>query len=164
MASLLTPSVSRKGHSGGVILSVLALTLMLGRSAPPLNYRTQDGKPAVVHWPASKSQPLIVNFWASWCGPCREELPRLERAALGGRTRVLALNFGESAGTAQAYLGREGLGQLPVGYVSASDPQLWPIPGLPSSFLLDGAGVVRRVQYGPLNEATLNSWLGLNLK
>ena len=63
-----------------------------------------------------------------------------------------------------AYLKREGLSGLSVGYVGAGDPQLWPIPGLPSSFLLDGAGVVRRVQYGPLNEATLNSWLGLNLK
>ena len=53
---------------------------------------------------------------------------------------------------------------MPVGYVSAGDPQLWPIPGLPSSFLLDPAGVVRRIQYGPLNEATLNSWLALKLK
>ena len=77
---------------------------------------------------------------------------------------MLALNFGESVGTAQAYLKREGLGRLPVGYVSAGDPQLWPIPGLPSSFLLDGAGVVRRVQYGPLNEATLNSWLALKFR
>ena len=77
---------------------------------------------------------------------------------------MLALNFGESVGTVQAYLKREGLGRLPVGSVSAGDPQLWPIPGLPSSFLLDPAGVVRRVQYGPLNEATLNSWLGLKFR
>ena len=145
-------------------LSVLALSLMLGNSAPLLKYRAADGKETVLTRFASSTPPLIVNFWASWCGPCREELPRLERAALGGRARVLALNFGESVGTAQAYLKREGLGRLPVGYVSAGDPQLWPIPGLPSSFLLDGTGVVRRVQYGPLNEATLNSWLALKFR
>ena len=145
-----------------MILTVLAL--MLGGPAPPLHYRSADGKVAVLTRPTSRTQPLIVNFWASWCGPCREELPRLERVAQGGRVRVLVLNFGESVGTAQAYLKREGLDKLPVGYVSAGDSQLWPIPGLPSSFLLDTAGVVRRVQYGPLNEATLNSWLALNLK
>ena len=160
-------SVSCQRQSERVILMMLALSL--GKVAPPLNYRTQDGRVIALSQiapsrSAPRSQPLIVNFWASWCGPCREELPRLERAALGGRVRVLALNFGEAAGTAQAYLKREGLSKLPVGYVSAGDPQLWPIPGLPSSFLLDTAGVVRRVQYGPLNEATLNSWLALNLK
>ena len=168
MASLLTHCVSEKRQSGGVILTVLALTL--GKPAPPLHYRSADGRVVVIgpaapgRQPLSRNKALIVNFWASWCGPCREELPRLERAALGKQVRVLALNFGESAGTAQAYLRREGLGKLPVGYVSASDPRLWPIPGLPSSFLLDPAGVVRRIQYGPLNEETLNSWLALNLK
>ena len=146
------------------MLSVLTLSLMLGNSAPLLKYRAADGKETVLTRSVSSTPPLIVNFWASWCGPCREELPRLERAALGGRVGVLALNFGESVGTAQAYLKREGLGRLLVGHVNAGDPQVWPIPGLPSSFLLDGAGVVRRIQYGPLNEATLNSWLSLSFK
>ena len=140
---------------------LLAVVVLLpGKVAPPLRYRDAAGTVR----PLPKGGPLIVNFWASWCGPCREELPRLERAALDGQVRVLALNFGESAGTAQAYLKREGLGKLPVGYVSASDPQVWPIRGLPSSFLLDTAGVVRRVQYGPLNEETLNAWLALKFR
>ena len=96
MASLLTSSVSQYGQSSGVTLTILALALVLGKTAPPLKYRSADGKETVLTRPASRPLPLIVNFWASWCGPCREELPRLERAALGGRVGVLALNFGES--------------------------------------------------------------------
>jgi cytochrome c biogenesis protein CcmG, thiol:disulfide interchange protein DsbE len=144
-----------------MLLTVLAVAVLLpGRVAPPLGYRDAAGQAQRVQ----RGTPLIVSFWASWCGPCREELPRLKRAAAGGRVRVLALNYGESVGTAQAYLKREGLSGLPAGYVRAADPQLWPIPGLPSSVLLNAAGVVQRVQYGPLNEATLNSWLAQGLK
>ena len=144
-----------------MLLTVLAVAVLLpGRVAPPLGYRDAAGKTQSVQ----TGRPLIVSFWASWCGPCREELPRLKRAAVGGRVRVLALNYGESVSTAQAYLKREGLSGLPAGYVRAADPQLWPLPGLPSSVLLNAAGVVQRVQYGPLNEATLNGWLALKLK
>lgn len=140
-----------------MLLTVLAAAVLLpGRVAPPLRYRDAAGKARSVQ----TGRPLIVSFWASWCGPCREELPRLKRAA--GRIRVLALNYGEPVNTAQAYLKREGLGGLSVGYVGAADPQLWPIPGLPSSVLLSPAGTVQRVQYGPLNEATLAQWLRVN--
>lgn len=149
-------------HSKTMLLTLLALTLPLspGRVAPPLSYRTETGQ--LKSLPARR--PLIVSFWASWCAPCREELPRLKRAAGTGGLQVLALNYGESAKTVRAFLNREGLGGLPVGYVGAADPRMWPIPGLPTSVLLDGRGVVRRLQYGPLNEAILNSWVALKLK
>jgi cytochrome c biogenesis protein CcmG, thiol:disulfide interchange protein DsbE len=143
-------------QSEGVIVTLLALHL--GTLAPPLRYRSASGQVQSLQ----VGKPLIISFWASWCGPCREELPRLMRAA--EKIQVLALNYGESAGTAQGFLAREGLTKLPIGYLKTSDPNLWPIPGLPTSVLLDGKGVIRRVQYGPLNEATLNRWLALQLR
>jgi cytochrome c biogenesis protein CcmG, thiol:disulfide interchange protein DsbE len=139
-----------------VIVTLLALSL--GTLAPPLQFRSAAGQPQSLR----AGKPLIVSFWATWCGPCREELPRLLRAT--GKIRVLALNYGESVGTAQGFLAREGLEKLPTGYVGAADSKLWPIPGVPTSVLLDAKGIVRRVQYGPLSEATLNRWVALNLK
>jgi len=136
-----------------VLGSVLAVALVLGRPAPPLAYRDAAGRALTL----GAGRPTVVSFWASWCGPCREELPRLQRA--GARVRVVALNYGERPATAAAYLQREGLTRLNVGFVHLSDPRLWPIPGLPSSVLLDAAGRVRAVQYGPLSQATLDRWL-----
>ncbi|WP_425146304.1 TlpA family protein disulfide reductase [Deinococcus sp.] len=134
-------------------LLLLAALLTPGRAAPPLAYRTAAGQVRRL----ATGRPLIVSFWASWCGPCREELPRLKRAA--AKVSVLALNYGESPNTAQTFLKAEGLTGLPVGYVDAAAPKLWAIPGLPSSVLLDAGGRVVRLQYGPLSEATLNHWL-----
>ena len=140
---------------GLLALSLAAGVLAPGRPVPLLNYRDAAG--ATRHLPNGTA--VIVSFWASWCGPCREELPRLQRAVTGGQVRVLALNFGETVNTAKAYLNREGLNRLPVGFVSPADPGLWPLPGLPSSLLIDRTGTVRRLQYGPLSEARLNEWI-----
>ena len=138
------------------LLTVSSGLLSPGHPAPPL--RLRDAAGVVRALPTGR--PLIVSFWASWCAPCREELPRLGRVA-GGPLGVLALNYGESVDTAQAFLKAQGLGGLSVGYLSAGDPALWPIPGLPSSVLLDRHGTVKRIQFGPLSEQTLNDWRAL---
>ena len=141
------------GRQNAAMLLALLAVLLPGHPAPALSYRTAGGQVQTLRG----GRPVIVSFWASWCAPCREELPRLKRAA-SGSVRVLALNYGESVGTAQRFLSGQELAGLPVGYVNAGDPKLWAIPGLPSSVLLDAGGKILRVQYGPLSEATLNRW------
>lgn len=84
-------------------------------------------------------QPLIVNFWATWCPPCRAEMPAMQRAweqlqdeGIG----VIAINVGEDAESIEAFVE-----QVPVSFPLPMDTdsavtQRWPLRGLPTTFVL----------------------------
>ena len=97
---------------------------------------------------------VLVNFWATWCEPCRDEMPSIEklRAHLRGRPfDVLAVNYGESPEKVSAFLKREGI-TLPV--VLDRDQQVgdaWKAKGLPMTFLVDAGGRVRYWAFGEMD-------------
>jgi len=66
-----------------------------------------------------RGYPVVVNAWASWCGPCREEFPALQKlsAQYGKKIAFLGINFQDSDDAAETFLGEE-----PVPYPSYSDP------------------------------------------
>ena len=97
---------------------------------------------------------VLVNFWATWCEPCREEMPAIEklRARLEGRPfDVLAVNYGESPDKVRDFLKRERV-SLPV--LLDRDKQAadaWNAKGLPMTFLVDAAGRVRYWAFGEMD-------------
>jgi thiol-disulfide isomerase/thioredoxin len=101
-----------------------------------------------------RGRPVLVNFWATWCPPCRREMPSLERLhqQMGGRgLAVLAVDVGEDADTVFAFTGQ--LDPAPS-FPLLLDPDAgrlkdWGVKGLPTSFLIDAQGrVVRRAVGG----------------
>jgi thiol-disulfide isomerase/thioredoxin len=100
--------------------------------------------------------PAVVNLWASWCGPCREELPVLQRYAdrAAGRVHVLGV-VTEDRRSAAASLAED----LGVTFPALEDPDallrvelgVW----LPATLFVDSAGRVQHVLQGPLDEETL---------
>ncbi|HEX9595460.1 MAG TPA: TlpA disulfide reductase family protein [Anaerolineales bacterium] len=105
-----------------------------------------------------RGQLFILNFWATWCGPCRREMPRLQALATnttGDPPVVLAVNYGEDLDTVTTYLEEAGV-TLPI----ALDPDLvmardYLIFGMPTTFFVGRDGVVRNVYTGELTEAHL---------
>ena len=108
-------------------------------------------------------QPLIVNFFASWCEPCKQETPLLARfyRAEQGKVAVVGLDDNDSAGSALAFTRAEGVG-YPVGF----DPEVitgsaYGVAGLPQTFFLDARHrIVDRV-FGAVTQAELNRGIAL---
>ena len=94
---------------------------------------------------------LVVNFWATWCEPCRDEMPSLQRlrAKLAGQPfEVITVNFGESAEKIAQFIGKEKV-TLPVLLDTQKDAAKdWGVGGLPMTFLVDAKGRVRYSVFG----------------
>ncbi|QEP41708.1 TlpA family protein disulfide reductase [Ectothiorhodospiraceae bacterium BW-2] len=87
-------------------------------------------------------KPVIVNFWATWCPPCREEMPSMQRAwqQIQGSVAMLAINVGETEDKVFPFLG-----SYPVDFPILFDTdsavlKAWPVMGLPTTFVLDPQG------------------------
>jgi cytochrome c biogenesis protein CcmG/thiol:disulfide interchange protein DsbE len=132
-----------------------------GFPAPDFELDTLGGAP--VSLAAQHGQVVVVNLWASWCGPCRAEMPTIQKLYAAKRERglqVLAVNstFQDDEAGARAFVQEFKL-TFPIlldrdGAVS----QRYRLQALPSTFIIDRKGVIRSVVIGgPMTEAFLQS-------
>lgn len=131
-----------------------------GSPAPEFSLADLAGDPATLS--ALRGTAVIVNFWATWCDPCRTELPLLDRIAAGhaGTLAVLAVEAGEPVADVRSFAAELNLSALrilpdPAGRVR----DLYIVRGLPTTFFVDGLGIVRRIKIGVLDSAEIESIL-----
>jgi len=112
------------------------------RPAPALSFASRDGR--TLHLADFRGRVVLVNLWATWCGPCVREMPSLDRlqARLGDRLAVLAISEDRGAGhVVDPFLEKLGLSRLAV-YLDPVDAaqEAFAVRGLPTSFLIDRDG------------------------
>ena len=99
----------------------------------------------------------MLNFWATWCGPCQNELPALQKAAehLGDQVVFAAVDQGEAAGVIQPYVDRLGLTfTIPLD-ANGQNGVNYNVKGLPTTFFIDRNGVIQSLWMGEMNSVTL---------
>lgn len=130
-------------------LAVCAPSLQTGAPAPGFELNSNSGKP--VSLADLRGQIVLVNFWASWCGPCRQEMPILEQLNHQYRNKGVALvgiNVEPDTAAATDWLKATPV-TFPILYdVDSKVSKLYEVQGMPNTVILDRKGVVRYIHRG----------------
>jgi cytochrome c biogenesis protein CcmG, thiol:disulfide interchange protein DsbE len=147
IVGLLVFGLLSKGSSG----------LEVGEAAPtqPLPRLEDPGSESLTDY---RGRWVLVNFWASWCEPCQEEAPALERFQRqyrGPKFTVLGIDTQDLSGDGRGFVSQYGLSypQLRDGNGDAADD--YGTTGVPENFLIDPGGKVRLLVRGPISEEVL---------
>ena len=132
--------------------------------APDFALQSLDGRQ--VSLSQYKGSVVLINFWATWCPPCKGEIPALEAAYRANKDRgfvILGVDVGEPGPVVQTFV--TGMG---ISYVVLLDEQERMLVrygglGLPMSVLVDRDGIIRERQIGVISEAELQKYLDKHL-
>ncbi len=127
-----------------------------GAPAPDFTLASLSGQ--TVRLSALKGQVVLINFWATWCGPCQLEMPTIQQAYNVRKSQgliVLAVNLNEPAKDVQAYVDN-----LRLTFPVLLDPgdavsNLYRVRGYPTSYFIDRTGTVAVEQVGMMTDAQL---------
>jgi peroxiredoxin len=126
--------------------------LEVGDKAPDFQLQTLDGK--VVKLSDYHGKVVLINFWATWCQPCRTEMPDLQKVYESWRGRgleVLAVNIAETPVAVQAFKKELGL-TFPILLDSQKEvTKLYKVGPIPTSFFVDESGKIIRIFQGQMN-------------
>ena len=136
----------------------------IGAQAPDFTLTTADG--GVVKLSDLRGKRVVLNFWATWCPPCRAEMPDINSVAADYREQgvvVLAVDQLESPDKVAAFFSEVGIGAspaiIPIFDSQGTVGEAYRVSALPSTFVIDTKGVIRDVTLGPLAASALRAKL-----
>lgn len=132
----------------------------IGKPAPTMSFTTFDGKTFDLQ--QQRGKPVVINFWASWCAPCRQEATVLEN--MWGKYQdkdivFIGVDIQDSDDAARAFISEFGLtypnGMDQNGRISID----YGVIGIPVTFLVDREGIVVRRWVGGIRQSQITPWL-----
>jgi cytochrome c biogenesis protein CcmG/thiol:disulfide interchange protein DsbE len=127
--------------------------------APQLPREVLSGHPVTLA--SLRGSPALINFWASWCGPCKQEGPELERFAksLHGGARLVGVDWNDSARNARAFIAQQHWSYPVLRDSAGTVGDAFGLTGLPTTFVLDRSGDVIEILRGPQTHEALEQAL-----
>jgi cytochrome c biogenesis protein CcmG, thiol:disulfide interchange protein DsbE len=132
----------------------------VGQPAPDFTLERPDQ--ASLRLADYRGSVVLLNFWATWCTPCRAEMPEIEQVYQANRARgfqVLAVNLQEGAAEVQPFMSELGLSFPALLDRDGTVSRLYRARALPSSFLIDRSGTVQYIRIGTLTRSALEEQL-----
>ena len=104
-----------------------------------------------------RGRPVMLNFWATWCGPCRFEMPFIQEvhedsAWLEKDLLILAVNFGESASQARRFMDEFDFTFTVLLDSNETVAMKYNIPGIPTTFFIGKDGIIKDIKVGPFRD------------
>jgi len=133
---------------------------LIGRAAPPLQLAALDASLAAPVPERLRGQVWVLNVWASWCTPCREEHPVWVAFARSQAVPLYGLNYKDRPDDARRWLAN--FGNPYVQSLSDTDGRAgidWGVYGVPETFVIDREGVVRHRHVGPVTPQVMRDTL-----
>jgi cytochrome c biogenesis protein CcmG/thiol:disulfide interchange protein DsbE len=139
---------------------------LIGRPVPafslePVPGLTEAGQPVPGLSDADlKGRVTVVNVWASWCAPCRQEHPALLELAKDPSVRVVGINYKDNPENARRFLGSLGNPFAAVGADTSGRAAIdWGVYGVPETFVIGPDGTIRHKHIGPLQPGQMRDFM-----
>jgi peroxiredoxin len=147
----------RSDYTGINVAAIGRVAPEIGSLAPPIDALTLDGDGVTLQ--ALRGQSVVINFWATWCVPCRREMPELQSLHEHTGVRVLAVNLAESPAAIQQWVDEFDLTLTVVLDRNGQIAEQYRLRGQPSTYVVAPDGIITHIYYGATTEDALHAAL-----
>ena len=146
---------SRAEVGSAALPAVAAEAPLAGHLAPDFTLTTTLGEEFALN--DYRGRPIVLNFWATWCPPCRAEIPHFQAASVkyNGQVTIAGVDDGEVLSTVVPFARELGMTYLIPLDTESVVSRRYQVNSLPSTFFIDRDGVIQHVQIGIVNQAIL---------
>lgn len=138
---------------------------LIGKPVPPSSFAALAGLvadsksvPGFTNADLAKGKTSLVNFWASWCGPCVDEHPLLAELKIKSGLEIFGVNYKDDPAAARRFLGRYGNPFTAVGTDADGSTAIdWGVYGMPETFVVNGRGEIVYKHVGPLSAEAIDA-------